>query len=82
MVDLLEGRRAYVRSWTVMHDAGTCRGSRIRFPREDGVGAACFCMGFSSDEHGMDVTISARRLPVSGYPLAVPETCHALFGLQ
>jgi hypothetical protein len=26
-------------------------------PREDGVGAACFCMGFLSDEHGMDATI-------------------------
>jgi hypothetical protein len=51
-------------------------------PARNGVGAACFCMGFLSDEHGMDVTISARRLPVSGYPLAVPETCHALFGLQ
>jgi hypothetical protein len=33
MVDLW-GRhgRAYVRSWTMMHDAGTCRGSRIRSP--------------------------------------------------
>jgi hypothetical protein len=40
-----------------MHDAGTCRGCRIRCPAKDGVGAACFCMGFLSDKHGVDVTI-------------------------
>jgi hypothetical protein len=46
MVDLLEGRRAYVRSWTVMHDAGTCRGSRIRFPREKWCWSCLFLYGF------------------------------------
>jgi len=77
------GRRAYVRSWTVMHDAGICRGKRTMgyAPREEGVGAASFCSDsrLLSDEHGM---YFARRLPVSGYPLTVPRTCHAVDGLQ
>jgi hypothetical protein len=36
-------------------------------PREDGVGAASFCIDFSSDEHGIDVLFceatSGRRTP-------------------
>jgi hypothetical protein len=51
-------------------------------PRDDGVGAASFCMdSFRVMNTAWTYTISRGELPVLGYPLAVPETCHALFGM-
>jgi hypothetical protein len=51
-------------------------------PREDGVGAASFCMdSFRVMNTAWTYTIWRGELPVSGDPLAVLETCHALFGI-